>query len=121
MLLVNKLFCTKKRYKGYALKAKRGGYTTSTLGFRSFMPKSHSDRLLINKAPIEWLIGLKITQRRKRFSVYGKRTHVNVVSSSKAQKKSVRLKRGEKVRGQGYFWRNVAAGVNKRIKKESIV
>lgn len=103
MLLINKLFCTKTRYKGYVLKPKKGGYFVTSLGFNSFMPKSHSDRLLINKAPIEWLIGLKINQRRQRFSVYKKKVSVNVVSSSKPQQKGVRFKKGERAQGKGPY------------------
>ena len=67
------------------------------------MPKSHSERLLTNRAPIEWLIGLKVDQRRKRFSVRDKKTTVNIVSSSKFQQKGVRLKKGERMKGRGQY------------------
>lgn len=118
LLLINKLFSTKTRYKGYALKPKKGGYFVTSLGFRSFMPKSHSDRLLMNKAPIEWLIGLKLNQRRKRFSAHEKKTLINIVSSSKLQHKGVCLKKGERATGKGPYWQKVASIVNKRIEKE---
>lgn len=118
LLLINKLFCKKKRYNGYALSSIKGGYFTTVLGFRSFMPKSHSERLLTNRAPIEWLIGLKVDQRRKRFSVRDKKTTVNIVSSSKFQQKGVRLKKGERMKGRGQYWRHIASIVNKRIEKE---
>jgi hypothetical protein len=121
LLLVNKLFCAKRRYKGYAVKFKKGGYSTSTLGFRSFMPKSHSARLLTNKAPIEWLIGLSFNQRRKRFSACKKFAKLNLISSSKQQQKGIRLKKGERMRGRGPYWRNLAAIVNKRLDQEEFI
>lgn len=117
-LLLNRLFCTKKYYKGYALKPKKGGYVTSSLGFRCFMPKSHSDRLLTNKAPVEWVIGLKINNRRKRFSAQNKKLMINIVSSSKPQQKSIRFKKGLHARGKGSYWQNLAKIVNKRVKRE---
>jgi hypothetical protein len=67
------------------------------------MPKSHSDRLLTNKAPLEWLIGLTINQRRKRFSACKKVIKLNIISSSKQQQKSVRLKKGERMRGRSPY------------------
>lgn len=118
LLLINNLFCKKKRYNGYALSSIKGGYFTTVLGFRSFMPKSHSERLLTNRAPIEWLIGLKIAHRRKRFAVREKKTTVNIISSSKIQQKGIRLRKGERMKGKGQYWRHLASIVNKRLKKE---
>lgn len=117
-LLIRKIFNAKKCYKGFVLKANKGGFVTTTLGFRSFTPKSHSARLLTHRAPIEWVIGLKVAQRRKRFSGCKKTIRISVISSSKPQKKSIRLKKGERMRGQGPYWRKLAAIINKRIAQE---
>ena len=87
----------KALYRGFPIRPVKGGFTTTTLGFKSFMPKSHSERLFLD-APIENLIGLKVIQNRKRFSARAKRTKLNFVSSSKMQHKGVRFKKGHKLR-----------------------
>lgn len=115
--LLNKLFLKKRRYKGFALKSVKGGFTTSVLGFRSFMPKSHSKRMMENPAPIERVIGSKLDGRRKKFSSKKPRITLNIVSSSKSQGKGVRLKFGQRFPGRRGYWGNVARIINTRMEK----
>lgn len=117
VLLINKLFHTKTRYKGYMLKQKKGGYFTSSLGFRSFMPKSHSDRLLTHKDSVEWLLGLKFSVRRRRFSANQKSVSFNLVSSSKSQQKGSFLKKNEQIGDKSFYSKKVAEVIKKRCVK----
>lgn len=119
VFLMHKLFYTKKTYKGYCFKPKKGGYITSALGFRSFIPKSHSTRLFINPTPIKRVMGLKVTQRRKRFLVHKKRILVNIISSSNLPKISSSFKDNKNLGDKVHYLQKVTIAVNQRIQKES--
>lgn len=114
LLFLNHLFKEKKIFKGFPLKKNKGGLFASILGFRSFMPKSHSNRLLTLKVPVTRLIGLKIYQRRKRFSVR-KKIKLNIISSSKPQQGGKKSKKAFNIKtGKSFYWRKIQQLVNKR-------
>lgn len=117
LVLIHRMFLKKTRYKGFAIKRVKGGFITSALGYKSFMPRSHSKRLL-RTAPMEWFLGLRLQFRRKRFSAKKFFINLNVISSSKPQGKSARLIHNQRYRGRGSFWGPLASAVNKRIDNE---
>jgi ribosomal protein S1 len=102
LLLLNYILKKKKKFKGYSLKKNKGGFIITVLGFKSFMPKSHSKRFLENQAPLACIIGLKICQRRKRFSTF-KKTTLNLISSSKPQHRTLQIKSGWHFKGTNIY------------------
>lgn len=95
LLFLQHLIRLKNHFKGYfksySLRVIKGGRFASVLGFRSFMPKSHSKLILTtNLVPSTRLLSLKFCKRRRRFSTK-KRIHLNIVSSSKPKHKLLQL------------------------------
>lgn len=81
IFFLKKLFKKKKLYSFYFIKKIKGGFFTSSLGSRSFTPKSLTSKVY-REAKEQHLVGFKFLKKKTRFS-HKKFMKFNIVSSSK--------------------------------------